>query len=123
MRVRRSSAVAGMPATFDFWVEDDALYASGSNAPISGKQPMVEIVVAKYRGPGKVTVGKGHKTITTLKGGKPAEPFAGKTSTTVTFSEPGEYVVHVTAMDYSGEGGGGEMCCWTTAMMKVAVAP
>ena len=39
------------------------------------------------------------------------------------FSEPGEYVLHVTAMDYSGEGGGGEVCCWTTAMVKVSVTP
>jgi hypothetical protein len=41
----------------------------------------------------------------------------------VKFSEPGEYVLHVTANDYSGEGGGGFVCCWTTAMLKVSVSP
>ena len=50
-------------------------------------------------------------------------PFRGKATTTATFSEPGEYVLHVTANDYSGEGGSGEVCCWTTALVKVTVTP
>jgi hypothetical protein len=41
----------------------------------------------------------------------------------VKFGEPGDYVLHVTANDYSGEGGGGFVCCWTTAMVKVSVSP
>lgn len=41
------------------------------------------------------------------KGGKPFELFEGKAQTTVTFSAPGEYWLHVTANDYSGFGGGG----------------
>ena len=43
-------------------------------------------------------------------------------STTVSFSEAGDYVLHVTANDYSGNGGGGTVCCWTTAMIKVSVS-
>jgi hypothetical protein len=39
----------------------------------------------------------------------------------VTFSEPGEYTLSVTANDYSGEGGSGFQCCWTTALVKVRV--
>ena len=31
------------------------------------------------------------------------------------------YVFHMDAEDYSGRGGGGEICCFTTAMMKVTV--
>ena len=38
-------------------------------------------------------------------------PFSGKATTTVKFSEPGDYILHVTANDYSGEGGGGFVCC------------
>ncbi len=53
--------------------------------------------------------------VTTLKGGKPAEDFAGTARTTVTFSEPGDYVLHITANDYSGKGGGATGCCWTTS--------
>jgi hypothetical protein len=50
-------------------------------------------------------------------------PFSGKATTTVTFSEPGAYVLHATANDYSGEGGSGEVCCWTTALVNVTVMP
>jgi hypothetical protein len=85
--------------------------------------PIVELVVNKYRGPGKVTVGKGHEKVTTLKGGKLEQDFEGKASTTVTFDQPGDYVVHVTANDLSGPGGGATGCCWTTAMIKVNVTP
>ena len=31
-------------------------------------------------------------------------------------------MLHVTANDYSGNGGGGSVCCWTTAIVKVSVA-
>jgi hypothetical protein len=115
------TAMAGVPMPVDFWLEDDALYASGSNAPISQAEDIVRIVVSKYRGPGTVTVGTGHHEIAALTGGKPAEPYAGRTSTTVTFSDPGDYVLHVTVNDLSGPGGGATGCCWTTTLIKVAV--
>ena len=50
-------------------------------------------------------------------------PFRGKATATATFKEPGDYLLHVTANDYSGEGGSGEVCCWTTALVKVSVTP
>ena len=50
-------------------------------------------------------------------------PFNGKATTTVTFSEPGDYILNVTANDYSGEGGDGFQCCWTTGKVKVTVQP
>ena len=56
-----------------------------------------------------------------LSGGAVNEPFSGKGAMTARFSQPGEYVLHVTANDYSGDGGGGEVCCWTTALIKVVV--
>ena len=114
-------ATVGMPMRLDFWVEDDGLYSSGSNAPMNEAARMVELVVAKYRGPGPVTVAKDHETWTALKGGKPGEPYAGRTSTTVNFSLPGEYLLHITANDLSGPGGGATGCCWTTSLIKVAV--
>ena len=118
------TATAGVPMPLDMWVEDDALYASGSNAPFGARvPPIVDLTVSKYRGPGTVTVAKGQEQLTTLKGGKPAEDYAGRASTTVTFSEPGEYMIHVTVGDLSGKGGGATGCCWTTTIFKVAVAP
>src|SRR5262249_55140825 len=110
------TAKVGVPMPLDMWVDDDALYASGTNAPFGNRlPPVVTLTVAKYRGPGTVTVDRSIDKVTTLKGGKPMEPFSGTVSTTVTFSEPGEYLLHVTANDYSEKGGGSTGCCWTTA--------
>ena len=45
----------------------------------------------------------------------------GKASTTATFSEPGDYILHVVANDWTGEGGHGFQCCWSNAQVKVSV--
>ena len=52
-----------------------------------------------------------------------AAVFNGKATTNVTFGAPGDYILNVTANDYSGEGGAGFQCCWTTGKVKVSVAP
>ena len=49
--------------------------------------------------------------------------FNGKATVNAKFSAPGEYILHVNAEDYSGIGGGGEVCCYTTGMVKVVVTP
>lgn len=115
------TATVGSPMPLNLWVEDDALYASGSNAPVTQASRIVELVIAKYRGPGTVTVGTGHETLTTVKGGKPGEPYAARAATTITFGKAGEYLVHVTANDLSGPGGGATGCCWTTSLVRVVV--
>ncbi|MFN7981647.1 MAG: hypothetical protein U0Q11_07290 [Vicinamibacterales bacterium] len=40
---------------------------------------------------------------------------------TATFSAAGEYVLRAQVNDKSGDGGGGEQCCWTNALVKVTV--
>jgi hypothetical protein len=117
------TAVVNEPMPLEMWIEDDGLYTNGSNAPFTRDPQMVELVVAKYRGPGVVKVGEGLDELTALKGGKPGEAYAGKASTTLSFSQPGEYFVHVTVNDLSGAGGGSTGCCWTTGLLKVTVAP
>ncbi len=123
MTVKAISRVAtvGVPMSLDMTADDDAQYSSGANTPLTGATLPVQLVISKYRGPGRVTIAEPKAKMTTTKGGKPDEPFSGKASTTVTFDEPGEYMLHVTANDYSGNGGGGAACCWTTAIVKVAV--
>ena len=115
------TAAVGTPMPLDLWVDDDALYSSGGNALRTDGPPPVSVTIAQYRGPGKATVADARPKFTTLKGGKPDQPYTGKASTTVAFSQPGDYVLHVTANDYSGNGGGGSGCCWTNALVKVAV--
>ena len=115
------TATVGTPMPLNVWADDDALYSTGGNGPMANPRPPVSLTISKYRGPGNVTVGPARITFETLKGGKPLEPYSGKAAATVNFSAPGDYLVHVTANDYSGNGGGGSGCCWTNALLKVAV--
>lgn len=116
------TATVGQPMPLDFWVDDDALFSSGGNGPMNENRPLIVLDVTKYRGPGTVTVSQKPVKFTALKGGKPLQAYSGKGSTTVMFSDPGEYLLHVNGGDYSGNGGGGSGCCWTTAIVKVNVA-
>ena len=100
------------------WATDDAKYSSGSNAPQRNPPPAVILHWSKYRGPGDVTFDKLPPVFEKMDG--PAV-FQGKATVNAKFSAPGEYILHVNAEDYSGNGGGGEVCCWTTAMVKVIV--
>jgi hypothetical protein len=111
------------PLVLTLWITDDMKYTSGTSAPLTGNRPPVTLLWSKYRGPGTVKFDKARP---------PAEPsgpanesvgFSGKATTSVTFSEAGEYVLHVTVNDYSGDGGGGFQCCWTTSLVKVSVTP
>lgn len=118
---RTTSVATPLPLTV--WAEDDARYSSGSNAPMRNPPPPVELSWSKYRGPGKVTFDKAKPEMEKLAGGNINEPFRGRGVTAAKFSEPGEYVLHLVANDFSGDGGGGEICCWTTGLVKVTVTP
>ena len=120
--VSRSASVS-TPLALTIWPSDDALFASWTMAVPRDLPPPVQLEWSKYRGPGTVTFDKAKPALETLEGGGVNDAFRGKATTMVTFSEPGDYVLHVTATDYSGPGGGGEVCCWTTALVKVSVTP
>ena len=117
--IPRAATVAGGLA-LPVWATDDAKYSSGSNAPQRNPPPPVILHWSKYRGPGEVTFDKLPPAFEKLAG---EAAFFGKATVTAKFSQPGEYLLHVTAEDYSGTGGGGEVCCWTTAIVKVTVTP
>jgi hypothetical protein len=117
------TAKVSAPLSLTVFVSDDAKYASGTMAIPVKPPPPVRLLWSKYRGPGSVTFDAAEPSMTTLAGGAVNVPFSGRATTNAKFSEPGDYVLHVVAMDYSGEGGGGEVCCWTTAMVKVSVTP
>lgn len=115
--IARTATVSGGLA-LPVWASDDAKYSSGSNAPQRNPPPAVILHWSKYRGPGTVTFDKVNPVFEKVDG--PAV-FNGKATVNAKFSAPGDYVLHVTAEDYSGTGGGGEVCCWTTSMVKVTV--
>ncbi len=109
------------PVPLTVWASDDQKYTSGTSAPLSQQRSPVTVTWSKYRGPGKVTFEKAKPDLEKLPMGPSV--FNGKASTTATFSEAGDYVLHLSANDYSGDGGGGFGCCWTTSVVKVSVKP
>lgn len=115
------TASVSAPLTLDAWAADDMKYTNGTSAPLSGNRPAVTMRWSKYRGPGAVTFDKARPTLEKLPAG--SSPFSGKSTATAKFAQPGDYVLHVTVNDYSGDGGGGFGCCWTTGLVKVSVTP
>ncbi len=120
--VTRTARVSS-PLALPVWTEDDAKFASGTMALPKNLPPPVRVYWSMFRGPAAVMFDKENPTTEILAGGGVNVPFRGKSTATATFSQPGEYVLHVTANDFSGEGGSGEVCCWTTALVKVTVTP
>jgi hypothetical protein len=119
--VVQRTAKVGSPMSLTVWVQDDAKLTTSSGAPPKNLGLPVTLRWSKYRGPGEVTFSNARPALEKLTGGTPGVPFSGKATTTATFSAPGDYVLHIVLNDYSGEGGGGFQCCWTTGQMKVAV--
>jgi hypothetical protein len=117
------TARVSSPLPLSVWAEDDAKFASGTMALPKNPPPPVRLYWTLFRGPAAVMFEKDNPPMDTLAGGGVNVPFRGKSATTAKFSQPGDYVLQVTANDYSGEGGGGEVCCWTTTLVKVSVTP
>jgi hypothetical protein len=113
------SATVGKPLELPLWVADDASVAPGATKP---RTPPVTLLWNKFRGPGQVIFSNQRPAIDEAQFSAPPNTvFHGKSVTTATFSEPGDYVLHVIANDWSGEGGRGFVCCWTNAQVKVQV--
>lgn len=109
------------PLTLTASVEDDGKFASGTMAPVRDGRSPVNLHWLKYRGPGTVTFDPADPQLQVSKGGGVDEPFSATGTTTAKFSAPGEYALMLLATDFSGEGGNGEVCCWTNAYVKVSV--
>jgi hypothetical protein len=122
LSVERTARV-GNPLTLTVWVADDAKLTTTSGARPRNLGPPVTVTWSKYRGPGVVNFAKHKPEVLNAEHKAPNVPFSGKASTTATFSQPGEYVLHVTVNDYSGDGGSGFQCCWTNGMVMVSVQP
>lgn len=100
-------ASRSVPMKLDLWFSDDGLPRPGVLLPRGSPEPSVTWAV--YRsGPGSVTISD---STPPLEGGK--------ASTTATFSEPGDYVLHAVASDGSHFG---YYCCWTLVYLKVVVS-
>jgi hypothetical protein len=115
-------AAAGQPLSITAFAADDAKRVPGAS-PLIGRLPPVNLTWTKFRGPGTVTFSS--TKLIPLKADftapAPNVTFTGKATTMATFSDPGDYVLRLAGNDWTGEGGGGFQCCWTSAYVKVAV--
>ena len=91
--------------------------AAAAAAAAREKRGDIQILWKKYRGPGDVKIAQ--ETINLMNGGD-AKKFL-EAKTTATFSAPGTYWLRAQVNDSSGNGGGGDQCCWTTAHVVVNV--
>jgi len=120
--VERTTALNN-PLTLTVWVADDAKVPPGTPARAAKATP-VSVAWTKFRGPGTVTFSDEKPEVQKADWNAPQPAvFSGKATTSVTFSEPGEYILRVVANDISGDGGRGFQCCWTNAHVKVTVEP
>jgi len=118
--VQRAARV-GVPLPLTVWVSDDAKFTSSSGARPKDTGDPVTVKWILYRGPAGVMFAPDRPKVEKTDRPGSAAPFNGKATTNASFTEPGEYVLHVTANDYSGEGGAGFQCCWTNGQVKVTV--
>jgi hypothetical protein len=117
LTIQRTASV-GAPLTLNAWVADDGKWTTLSGAPPKGLSTPVTLHWTKYRGPGPVTFSAERPAVEKTAGGA---VFNGKATTTATFSVPGDYTLHLVVNDLSGDGGGGEQCCWTFGTVNVTV--
>jgi hypothetical protein len=108
------TATVSRPLAVDVWVTDDGLPPLGEGpAPAlrgspGGRLKGLALTWRAYRGSGAVSFSN------------PSPPVEqGKARTTVTFSRPGEYTLHLTAIDSLS----GTKCCWTNGYVRVTVTP
>jgi hypothetical protein len=115
-KVIERTAQAGVPLTLPVWIEDDA--KAPVNSRLLGRISPVTLTWSQYRGPRSVVFEKARPAVEKLQA---ATGFAGTAATTATFRDAGEYMLLLVANDWSGDGGRGFQCCWTTAHVKVTV--
>lgn len=112
------TATVGQPLTLTAWVSDDAKWTTLSGAAPRGIDKPVTLHWTKFRGPGSVTFSNATPPLEKTPG---TAVVNGKATTTATFSTPGAYTLHLVVNDLSGDGGGGEQCCWTFGTVNVTV--
>jgi hypothetical protein len=91
--------------------------ARGAGTGAAAEPPDIVVNWRMHRAPGPVTFARTRIPLRT--DGDPKH--VAEATTTATFRAPGEYVLRAQVNDASGDGGGGDQCCWTTAHVVVNV--
>lgn len=104
-------ATVGRPFTLTVWASDDGAARRSISSEGRAGAP-VSLTLFKHQGPGDVA----------FSARAPTADASGAAATSVTFSEPGEYVLRVRANDASGVTEAGHaQCCWSNGFVKVTV--
>lgn len=119
--ISRTTTVAN-PLSLSLFVSDDEKWTTLSGVRPRTMGTPATVRWTKYRGPGEVMFSKDRPPVERTEPKGDAK-FSGTAAVTAKFNEPGDYVLHVIVNDYSGDGGGGEQCCWTFGDVKVSVKP
>jgi hypothetical protein len=118
------TAKVGIPLAVKVWLADDAkdAFPLRRNA---ANQAVVKVHWTVFRGSGEVKFDNSEPSVETaeLKSPPPGTPFNGRAATTVTFGQPGDYILNIQADDSTGGGPGARQCCWSNAKVKVTVSP
>jgi hypothetical protein len=103
----------GTPLTLSVSGRDD-LVRRPTDIPFGpADRPAITMTWVKHQGPGQVTFSEPMVAINSA---------SGETTTTAMFSAPGDYLLRVTANDYSGiRRAGNAQCCWTNGFVRVRV--
>ena len=111
----------GEPLAVSVWSEDDGAPVSTGWRDGVPDLP-VNLTWSKFRGPGDESFSESEQLI---------DVSGGTATTMATFSEPGEYLLHVYAIDASGQSAEGDLavamsgyaqCCWTNGFVPVTVS-
>ena len=118
-RRRAGRVPAAAPIRSSSRSRSSATACSAALRGAASPRPRPDIMVhwSDYRGPAPVAFAQARVPLVTKNDPKAVRRGA----TTATFDTPGDYVLRAQINDESGEGGGGDQCCWTTALVKVTV--
>jgi hypothetical protein len=106
----------GAPLSLTVLVTDDSVREQD---PVSIKprvaRPAINVTWYKHSGPGSVVIDPPKNSIAEVEG---------TATTSLTFAQPGEYVVRVRADNFGRlDTSAGNQCCWTNGYVKVTVTP
>lgn len=101
------TATVGKPLSIEVVAKDDGANPTGRPTPVT-------LTWFTHQGPAEVKFAPASARLT---------PTGGTSSTTATFSKPGDYILRVRANDSDVAAAGHSQCCWSNAFVRVRVSP
>ena len=115
------TAAVGEAIELTAWARDEPLTNPPPPRRRGRPRSPLTLTWGLYRGPAEVVLEAPGAEDGTNGRHEFADLTGGETTTLATFTEPGDYRLMATANDVSGNGGGGDQCCWTTTYVDVTV--